>query len=106
MIFSNNKCCVCSRDIEIYLSAVFFCLAAALPHHNINLIKHLILYRDILGEGIKIIYIYIDFNNLWMEYFSSKQEFTKTYEEHEIIIYKHRQKRNKLKKRRRYVLEI
>jgi len=25
---------VCSRDVEIYLSAVFFCLAAALPHHN------------------------------------------------------------------------
>jgi len=23
-----------SRDVEIYLSAVFFCLAAALPHHN------------------------------------------------------------------------
>ena len=25
-----------SRDVEIYLSAVFFCLAAALPHHNIR----------------------------------------------------------------------
>ena len=41
-----------------------------------------------------------------MEYLSSKQEFTKTYEEHEIIIYKHRQKRNKLKKRRRHILKI
>ncbi len=29
-----DKCCVCPRDIEIYLSAVFLCLAAALPHHN------------------------------------------------------------------------
>ncbi len=35
MIFSYNKCCLCPRDVEIYLSAVFFCLAAALPHHNI-----------------------------------------------------------------------
>src|SRR6266536_3725601 len=35
MIFSYDKCCVCPRDIEVYLSAVFLCLAAALPHHNI-----------------------------------------------------------------------
>ncbi len=35
MIFSYNKCCVCPRDIEVYLPAVFLCLAAALPHHNI-----------------------------------------------------------------------
>src|SRR6266498_2448746 len=35
MIFSNNKYYMCPRDIEIYLSAVFFCLAATLPHHNI-----------------------------------------------------------------------
>ncbi len=33
MIFSNNKYYVCPRDIEIYLSAIFFYLAAALPHH-------------------------------------------------------------------------
>ncbi len=41
-----------------------------------------------------------------MEHFSSKQKFTKAYEEHEIIIYKHRQKRNKLEKRRKYILKI
>src|SRR6266511_2895620 len=35
IIFFYDKCCVCPRDIEIYLSAVFLCLAAALPHHNI-----------------------------------------------------------------------
>src|SRR6266536_267990 len=35
MIFSYDKCCVCPRDIEVYLSAVLLCLAAALPHHNI-----------------------------------------------------------------------
>src|SRR6266536_6323989 len=35
MIFSYNKCYVCLRDIEVYLSAVFLCLAAALPHHTI-----------------------------------------------------------------------
>ena len=33
MIFSNNKYYVCPRDIEIYLSAVLFYLAAALPYH-------------------------------------------------------------------------
>ena len=71
-----------------------------------NLIKHLMLYKDTLGEGIKIIYIYMDSNNLWMEHLSSKQEFTKAYEKHKIIIYKYRQKRNKLKKRRRYILGI
>ena len=27
---------MCPRDIEIYLSAVFLCLAAALPHHNVS----------------------------------------------------------------------
>jgi len=27
---------MCPRDIEIYLSAVFLYLAAALPHHNSN----------------------------------------------------------------------
>ncbi len=32
--FSNDKCCVCPRDIEIYLSAVFFYLAAALPQNT------------------------------------------------------------------------
>ncbi len=37
MIFSYDKCCMCPRDVEIYLSAVFFCLAAALPHHNISI---------------------------------------------------------------------
>src|SRR6266536_5449281 len=36
MIFSFDKYCVCPKDIEIYLSAIFLCLAAALPHH-INL---------------------------------------------------------------------
>src|SRR6266536_2046940 len=36
MIFSYNKCCVCPRDIEVYLPAVFLCLAAALPHHSIR----------------------------------------------------------------------
>ena len=41
-----------------------------------------------------------------MEHLSSKQEFTKTYEEHEIITYEYRQKRNKLEERRRYVLGI
>ena len=34
MIFSNDKCCMYSKDIEIYLSAVFLYLAVALPHHN------------------------------------------------------------------------
>src|SRR6266536_6213241 len=38
MIFSYDKCCVCPRDIEVYLSAVFLCLAAALPHHIIKII--------------------------------------------------------------------
>ena len=71
-----------------------------------NLMKHLILYRDILREDIKTIYIYIDFNNFWMEHLSSKQEFTKAYEKYEIITYKHRQKRNKLKEQRKYILEI
>jgi len=28
-----------SRDVEIYLSAVFFCLAAALPDHIISISK-------------------------------------------------------------------
>ncbi len=49
MIFSNNKCYVCPRDIEIYLSAVFLCLAAALPHHNI--------YNYSLSGGVSAIYI-------------------------------------------------
>ncbi len=68
--------------------------------------EYLISYRDIFREGIKAVYTYMDFNNLWMEHLNSKQEFTKAYEEHEIITYEHRQKRNKLKKRRRHVLEI
>src|SRR6266496_2265761 len=38
MIFSNDKCCVCPRDIEVYLSAVFLCLAAALSHHNMSIV--------------------------------------------------------------------
>ena len=71
-----------------------------------NLIKNLISYRDTLKKDIKAIYTYIDSNNLWMEHLSSKQEFIKAYEKYEIIIYKYRQKRNKLKKRRRYILEI
>ncbi len=41
-----------------------------------------------------------------MEHLSSKQKFTKTYEKYEIITYKHRQKLNKLEKRRKYILEI
>ena len=41
-----------------------------------------------------------------MEHLNSKQEFTKAYEKHKIITYKHRQKRNKLKKRRKYILRI
>jgi len=72
----------------------------------VNLIEHLMSYKDIFGEGIKAVYIYINFNNLWIEHLSSKQEFTKAYEEYEIIVYEHRQKRNKLKERRRYVLGI
>ena len=68
--------------------------------------EHLILYKDTLKEDIKIVYTYINFNNLWIEHLSSKQEFTKAYEEYEIIVYEHRQKRNKLKERRRYVLGI
>ena len=71
-----------------------------------NLIEYLILYRDTLREDIKTIYIYIDSNNFWMEHLSSKQEFTKAYEEYEIIVYKYRQKRNKLEERRRYILGI
>ena len=71
-----------------------------------NLIEYLMLYRDILREGIKTIYIYINSNNLWIEHLSSKQEFTKTYEEYKNIIYKHRQKRNKFKKRHTYILGI
>ncbi len=53
MIFSNDKCCVCPRDVEIYLSAVFFCLAAALPHHNINVEVYIIV------KAVKYIYKYI-----------------------------------------------
>ena len=68
--------------------------------------EHLMSYRDTLGEGIEAVYTYIDSNNLWMEHLNSKQEFTKAYEEHEIIAYEHRQKRNKLEERRRYVLGI
>ena len=34
--FLYDKCYICPRDIEIYLSAVFFYLAAALPHHTIR----------------------------------------------------------------------
>ncbi len=71
-----------------------------------NLMEHLISYRDIFREDIKAVYTYINSNNLWMEHLSSKQEFTKTYEEYKIITYKYRQKRNKLKERRRYVLGI
>ncbi len=41
-----------------------------------------------------------------MKHLSSKQEFTKAYEEYKIITYKHRQKRNKLKKRRKHILGI
>ncbi len=63
-------------------------------------------YRDIFREDIKSVYTYIDFNNLWMEHLNSKQEFTKAYEEYKIITYKHRQKRNKLEERRKYILEI
>jgi len=33
MIFFNDKCCVCFRDIEIYLLIIFFYLAAALPYY-------------------------------------------------------------------------
>ena len=63
-------------------------------------------YKDIFKEGIKAIYIYINFNNLWMKYLSNKQKFIKAYEEYEIIAYEYCQKRNKLEERRRYVLEI
>ncbi len=41
-----------------------------------------------------------------MEYFNSKQEFTKTYEKYKIITYEYRQKRNKFKKRRKHILKI
>ena len=71
-----------------------------------NLMEHLISYKDTLEKDIKAVYTYIDSNNLWIEHLSSKQEFTKAYEEHEIITYKHRQKHNKLKKRRKHILEI
>ncbi len=63
MIFSNDKCCVCPRDIEICLSAVFLCLAAALPHHNIYIF--LIIKNGgtspLIIRIISIIIIYLQF---------------------------------------------
>src|SRR6266511_1538912 len=56
MIFSYDKCCVCPRDIEVYLSAVFLCLAAALPHHTTKILQEHIphLYFPFLDNiGVK-----------------------------------------------------
>ncbi len=50
---------MCPRDIEVYLSAVFLCLAAALPHHNIckgrqalGYLIYILIYSVCLGIGI------------------------------------------------------
>src|SRR6266536_2851780 len=74
MIFSYDKCCVCPRDIEVYLSAVFLCLAAALPHNaifNIYYIKTdislLYIITLILNPARRTRYIEINWPKKWFK---------------------------------------